>query len=65
MRTDKQILTQTNQLASTLYALRGYKSAPGYRFDKATHPHEVEAWQGACEAQILLTGTDPRDIDDE
>lgn len=61
MRTDKQIVDQTNELASQLYAIRGYSAAPGYRFDQATHPHEVEAWAGACAAQLLLTGTDPNE----
>ena len=60
-RTDHQIVDQTNDLARRLYRLRGYTVAEGYRFDKATHPHEVEAWRGACEAQSLLTGTDPSD----
>ena len=60
-RTDQQIVDQTNEFASRLYLLRGYTARKGYRFDKATHPHEVEAWRGACEAQSLLTGTDPSD----
>lgn len=61
MRTDEQICDQTNELARELYALRGYSVPAGYRFDKATHPHEVEAWRGACAAQRLLTDTDPED----
>lgn len=60
-RTDQQIVDQTNELARHLYALRGYTVREGYRFDKATHPHEVEAWQGACAAQLLLTDTDPNE----
>jgi len=64
MRTDQEILDQTNELARTLYSLRGYSVAKGYRFDRATHPHEVEAWRGACEAQMLLTDTDPQDAID-
>lgn len=60
-RTDQQIVDQTNELARQLYALRGYTVREGYRFDKATHPHEVEAWQGACAAQLLLTDTDPNE----
>jgi alpha-D-ribose 1-methylphosphonate 5-phosphate C-P lyase len=60
-RTDQQIVDQTNQLARRLYALRGYTVREGYRFDEATHPHEVEAWQGACAAQLLLTHTDPNE----
>jgi hypothetical protein len=65
MRSDQQIIDQTNALARTLYALRGYTVREGYSFDRATHPHEVEAWLGACEAQILLTDTDPQDALDE
>ncbi|MGX0940270.1 hypothetical protein ACUXQ2_006369 [Cupriavidus metallidurans] len=61
MRTDKQVVEQTNELARQLYELLGYHVRQGYRFDKATHPHEVEAWRGACAAQRLLTDTDPED----
>ena len=38
---------------------RGYEVAEGYRFDGATHPHEREAWLGACVAQEIITDTDP------
>ena len=61
MRTPQEIVDQTNELARELYRLRGYVVAEGYRFDKATHPHEVQAWAGACEAQRLLTETDVDD----
>lgn len=61
-RNDKEILAQTNVLARELYRLRGYEAPSGYRFDLATHPHEVEAWNGACIAQLMLTDTDPRDV---
>ena len=60
-RTPKQIVTQTNELARKLYALRGYKAREGYRFDRATRAREIEAWEGACEAQRMLTATDPMD----
>lgn len=61
MRTSKQIMQQTNELASKFYALRGNKERPGYRFDQATHPQEVKAWEAACIAQRMLTNTDPMD----
>lgn len=61
MRTEQQIIDQTNELARQLYAIRGYTVHKGYRFDQATHAHEVEAWEGACAAQRLLTDTDPID----
>jgi hypothetical protein len=60
-RTAQEIVDQTNELARELYRLRGYVRPRGYRFDKATHPQEVEAWNGACEAQLLLTQTDVDD----
>lgn len=61
MRTEQQVIDQTNELARKLYELRGYNAREGYRFDQATHPHEVEAWEGACAAQRMLTDTDPMD----
>lgn len=60
-RTDQEVIDQTNELARELYRIRGYIRPRGYRFDKATHPHEVESWSGACEAQRMLTLTDPDD----
>lgn len=60
-RTAQEIVNQTNELARELYRLRGYVRPRSYRFDKATHPQEVEAWNGACEAQRLLTETDVDD----
>ena len=60
-RTAQEIVNQTNELARELYRLRGYVRPRGYRFDTATHPHEVQAWEGACEAQRLLTETDVDD----
>ena len=65
MRTDAEIVEQTNELARELYRIRGYVVAEGYRFDKATHPHECQAWEGACAAQEMLTETDPNEALDE
>jgi hypothetical protein len=61
MRTAQEIVDQTNALARELYSMRGYVVPEGYRFDRATHPHEMEAWSGACEAQRMLTETDVED----
>lgn len=60
-RTDKQIIDETNDVARELYRFRGYVAKQGYRFDRATHPHEVEAWQAACYIMERFTQTDPRD----
>lgn len=64
-RSAQMIVDQTNELARELYRIRGYEAPKGYRFDQATHPHEIEAWRGACEAQEMLTSTDPQDALDE
>jgi hypothetical protein len=64
-RSDREILAQTNAVARELYRLRGYVTPSNYRFNLATHPHEVEAWNGACIAQLMLTGTDLRDVVDD
>lgn len=61
VRSDREIVEQTNVLARQLYWLRGYEVPEGYRFDRASHPHQREAWAGACAAQLLLTDTDPDD----
>lgn len=60
-RSDEEIVQQTNQLAHEFYRLRGYEAPLGFLFYRATHPHEVEAWEAACTAQRALTCTDPED----
>lgn len=62
MRTPKQILEQTNELAAMFYKCQGYKSPKGFRFDKSNHGHEQIAWAQACIAQEELTGTDLEDV---
>jgi hypothetical protein len=56
--TPLQIRNLANELARELYFIRGYRTKEGYRFDRATHPHEVEAWRGARAAFEILHGTD-------
>lgn len=60
-RTPEQIVEQTNQLARRLYRLHDYEANEYFLFYEATHPHEVQAWEGACAAQELLTDTDVED----
>jgi hypothetical protein len=57
-KTDREIVEGANALARALYELRGYVTREGYRFDKATHPHEVEAWRAAVLAYEHINGTD-------
>ncbi|WP_048710496.1 hypothetical protein [Microvirga massiliensis] len=58
---DEEIVRQANDLARQLYALRGYSVREGYRFDRATHPHEREAWAAAVLAFEILRQTDVED----
>lgn len=64
MKTDQDVLDQANEIARRLYSLRGYAVKAGYRFDLSTHPHEKEAWNGACVAMEYLTDTNPNDAAD-
>ena len=65
MRTPEQIIAQTNELARQIYALRGYRVGEDHKFYEFSrqnyHPHERFAWDCACAAQDLLTGTEVRD----
>lgn len=64
MRTNQEILQQTNELARVFYRLLGYVVPEGHRFDQGrgtAHPQERLCWQMACEAQLLLTETDVED----
>jgi hypothetical protein len=61
MRSDAQIVTQTNELARIFYARHGNQVPEGYRFDQAIHPQERLMWIMACDAQLELTETDPND----
>lgn len=64
-RSDLEIVNQTNEVAREIYANRGYTVSDNhkfYEFDRVNyHPHELEAWRGACAAQMIITQTDPQD----
>lgn len=65
MRTAEEIVNQTNDLARAIYKLLGYVvdvEHKFYEFDRVNyHAHE----RICCEAQCLLTSTDPQDALDE
>ena len=63
MRTDQQIVDQTNDLARLclLYIGTGYEVADDHKFYQAEDPRSCRAWQMACEIQEKLTATDPND----
>ncbi len=59
MRTDEEIVEQTNDLAIKLYSKMGYKvTAKNFRMWKSEHPTELLCWKMACVAQEELTETD-------
>lgn len=67
MRTDNEILDQTNELARQFYSLMGYEVKKAHRFDplsgkKAPHPQEILCWNMAALAQLVLTDTELDDV---
>lgn len=61
-RTDKQIVSQTNEIARILYR-RIYgcqvKKGTDFHTEKGNrHPYERICWESACEIQEFLTETD-------
>ena len=58
MRSDKEIVDQTNDLARKFYSVLGYNSKKNFKFQNAIHPQEIAMWQMACIAQEVLTNTD-------
>lgn len=68
MRTAKQIVDQTNEIARIIYESRGYTVPVGFEFHTETvnrHPHERQCWSAACQIQDLLTETDVMNAVDE
>ena len=68
MRSAKQIVAQTNEIARIIYASRGYQVPQGFEFHTETanrHPHERQCWSAACQIQELLTETDVMNAVDE
>jgi len=69
MRTEREIVDQTNSIARALYELMGYSVGDDhkfYEFDRVNyHPHERQCWNGACKAQEIITKTDPSDALEE
>lgn len=59
MRTDQEIVDQTNELALLLTSQAGLLVPEGHKFYEAEDPRSVAAWKRACEIQELMTHTDP------
>lgn len=68
MRTAKQIVDQTNEIARIIYESRGYTVPVGFEFHTETvnrHPYERQSWSAACLIQELMTQTDVMNAVDE
>ena len=50
-RTDAMIVSETNVLAQQFYAILGYTVPEEFRFDRATHPQEVQMADGVSRAR--------------
>lgn len=61
-RTAQQLIAQTNELARRFAKLEGYNVAAGHKFYSPDgNGRDRKWWAMACEAQRLLTKTDPDD----
>ena len=60
MRTDREIVDQTNELAGYMLSVMstGYVTPPGFKFYEATDPRAQSAWHRACDIQQMMTQTD-------
>ena len=61
VRSSREIVEQTNELARRFYRMMGYVVKDGYCFHEATHPQEVLCWKMAAEAMEFLTSTELSD----
>jgi hypothetical protein len=64
MRTDEQIVMETNELARLLLADiigTGYEAPEGHKFWEATDPRSEKAWAAAVKAMELITKTEVED----
>jgi hypothetical protein len=61
VRTDQEIIEQTNELARRFSRLQGYEAPEGHKFYEDGGDHMPCPWLLACVAQEFLTGTDPDD----
>jgi len=65
MRTDREIVNQTNALARIFYKMLSHEVDAEHRFYDVSrenyHPQEAMCWSMACAAQRELTATDPDD----
>lgn len=66
MRTDLEIVKQTEELARSLAEINGvFIKTPNYSFRNSENPRLKIYWALACESQRVLTNTDPNDCEDE
>jgi hypothetical protein len=63
VRSDYELVRQTQELASEFYRMHGYNQPADYRWWASSHPQEVLMWEMACAAQLHLTDTDMDGID--
>ena len=61
IRTDQEIVDQTNDLARQFALQMEYDMPEGYKFYESKHPRAICFWRMACKAQEWLTDTDPMD----
>ena len=58
IKTDKQILKETNNLAKELCLFEGYETPKNYKFYNNQSPRAMHFWNMACMVQELLNNTE-------
>lgn len=61
MRTDKEIVDQTEALARKFAEMNGWQVPPRKKMSDSVNPRFLVFWEMACQAQKVLTNTDPSD----
>lgn len=68
MRSNQEIIDQTNEVARIILASRGYITEQGTAFHTEEAQKDIRmasSWQAACKISELLTETDPQEAVDE
>lgn len=61
MRTDQEIVDETNELAHYLLRMKGYEAAEGAKLYEAEDPRRAEAWLHAVHIMEMITKTEVQD----
>lgn len=61
IKTPRDVINETIEVARELYGFLGYESKPGFKFWESRHPQEKMVWAMACAMMERFTYTDVDD----